>query len=369
MSAPIGAREAVAGARAAARLRLDVAYDGTDFSGWAAQPDRRTVAGELLTALDLLFRPATGVGQGRAVGGPAGVGGEADARRPAAGAGAVSGLTVAGRTDAGVHATGQVCHVDVPAEPWRRLAPSLLRRLAAVLPPDVRVTAAHEVPATFDARFSALWRRYDYRVADAAYGADPLRRHDTLAWPRPLDLDALNAASRGLCGTRDFAAYCRRKEHGTTLRAVTRLDWRRADDGVLVGTVQADAFCQAMVRSLVGALLAVGDGRRPVHWPASLLDRRERASEVTVAPAYGLTLVAVGYPDDPEQYARRAEATRRRRDSDAGGGPGPDALATRRRRDSDAGVGVGPDAVAGPTAAAAPAAGGLRSGPTGSARR
>ncbi|MGK5742844.1 tRNA pseudouridine(38-40) synthase TruA [Micromonospora sp. URMC 103] len=266
------------------RLRLDVSYDGTGFSGWAVQPDRRTVAGVFVEALDLLL-----------------------------GAGTASGLTVAGRTDAGVHATGQVCHVDLPAAVWREREATLLRRLARLLPTDVRVRAVTAVPAEFDARFSATFRRYEYRVTDAPYGADPLRRHEILAWPRPLDLDALNGAAAGLVGEHDFAAYCRRKENATTLREVTRLDWRREPDGVLVATVQADAFCQAMVRSLVGAMLVAGEGRRPVEWPASLLSRRERSGDVTVAPAHGLTLVAVGYPDDPAEYARRAEATRRLR--------------------------------------------------------
>jgi tRNA pseudouridine38-40 synthase len=264
------------------RVRLDVAYDGTHFSGWAAQPERRTVAGVLTDALMRLF-------------------------------GTVEGLTVAGRTDAGVHATGQVCHVDLPAERWAPFADTLIRRLAALLPEDVRVTVAAAVPATFDARFSALSRRYAYRVTDATYGAAPLRRHDTLAWPRPLDLAALRAASTGLLGEHDFAAFCKRREYATTVRAIARLDWRREPDGVLVATVEADAFCQAMVRSIVGALLAVGDGRRPVAWPAALLARTERASEVTVAPPHGLTLVAVAYPEGPEALAARAELTRRRR--------------------------------------------------------
>ncbi|MEG3634163.1 tRNA pseudouridine(38-40) synthase TruA [Micromonospora palythoicola] len=266
------------------RVRLDVAYDGTAFSGWAAQPGRRTVAGVLAEALDLVL-----------------------------GAGVAAGLTVAGRTDAGVHASGQVCHLDLPVDVWRAHEGRLLRRLARLLPTDVRVRAMGAVPASFDARFSATFRRYEYRVTDAPWGADPLRRHETLAWPRALDLDRLAAAAAGLVGEHDFAAYCRRKENATTLREVTRLDWRRDADGILVATVQADAFCQAMVRSLVGAMLVAGDGRRPVRWPADLLTRRERASEVTVAPAHGLTLVAVGYPDDPAEYARRAEATRRLR--------------------------------------------------------
>ncbi|WP_319459811.1 tRNA pseudouridine(38-40) synthase TruA [Micromonospora sp. RTP1Z1] len=266
------------------RLRLDVSYDGTDFSGWAAQPTRRTVAGVLTGTLDLVL-----------------------------GAGTATGLTVAGRTDAGVHATGQVCHLDLPSGVWREHDGRLLRRLARLLPTDVRVRAMTEVPADFDARFSATFRRYEYRVTDAPWGAEPLRRRDTLAWPKPLDLAALNAAAAGLVGEHDFAAYCRRKENATTLREVTRLDWRRDPDGILVATVQADAFCQAMVRSLVGAMLVAGDRRRPVEWPASLLTRRERSSEVTVAAAHGLTLVAVGYPDDPAEYARRADLTRRLR--------------------------------------------------------
>ncbi|MGC5288328.1 tRNA pseudouridine(38-40) synthase TruA [Micromonospora sp. DT231] len=266
------------------RLRLDVSYDGTGFSGWAAQPTRRTVAGVLVETLDLVL-----------------------------GAGTVTGLTVAGRTDAGVHATGQVCHLDLPVDVWRQHEGRLLRRLARLLPTDVRVRAMTDVPADFDARFSATFRRYEYRVTDAPFGAEPLRRHEVLAWPKPLDLAALNAAAAGLVGEHDFAAYCRRKENATTLREVTRLDWRRDPDGILVATVQADAFCQAMVRSLVGAMLVAGDGRRPVEWPGSLLTRQDRSSEVTVAPARGLTLVAVGYPADPSEYARRADLTRRLR--------------------------------------------------------
>ncbi|MEQ4302780.1 tRNA pseudouridine(38-40) synthase TruA [Plantactinospora sp. B6F1] len=266
------------------RVRLDVAYDGGDFSGWAVQPGRRTVAGVLVEALTRIVGPDR-----------------------------VRGLTVAGRTDAGVHASGQVCHLDLPGAVWRQWAETLLRRLAGVLPPDVRVRAVAEVPAEFDARFSATFRRYEYRVTDAPYGAEPLRRHEVLAWPRPLDLAALNQAAAGLVGEHDFAAYCRRKENATTVRELTRLDWRRDPDGVLVATVQADAFCQSMVRSLVGAMLVAGDGRRPVDWPGGLLRRRERASEVSVAPPYGLTLVAVGYPEDPAEYASRALRTRRLR--------------------------------------------------------
>jgi tRNA pseudouridine38-40 synthase len=263
------------------RVRLDVSYDGTDFSGWAVQPSRRTVAGVLVEALARLFDSPVG-------------------------------LTVAGRTDAGVHATGQVCHVDLPAPVFAELESSLLRRLAALMPPDARVRAVTPVPASFDARFSATFRRYEYRVSDAPWGPEPLRRRDTLGWVRPLDLDRLGEAAAGLVGEHDFAAFCKRKEHATTVRAITRLDWRREADGVCVATVQADAFCQAMVRSLVGAMLTVGDGRREPSWPAKLLTLRERSSEVTVAPPHGLTLIAVGYPGEAS-YATRAEATRRLR--------------------------------------------------------
>jgi tRNA pseudouridine38-40 synthase len=275
------------------RVRLDLAYDGTDFHGWAPQPQCRTVAGVLTEALGRVFGPS-----------------------------AVSGLTVAGRTDAGVHATGQVCHVDLPADRWHRVGDTLVRRLAGLLPPDVRVTAATAVPAEFDARFSALARRYRYRVGDAPYGVDPLQRRYTLAWPRPLDVSRLREAAAGLIGEHDFAAFCRRREGATTIRTLTQLDWHRDADGVLVATVVADAFCHSMVRSLVGALLAVGDGRRPPHWPRELLSRGARASEVQVAPPHGLTLVGVDYPDTPEQWAEQARLARRRRNEPLGGGSG-----------------------------------------------
>jgi tRNA pseudouridine38-40 synthase len=258
-----------------ARFRLDITYDGTDFSGWAVQPTRRTVCGVLTDALGRILRTDVG-------------------------------LTVAGRTDAGVHATGQVAHADLPVEvdPAR-----LVRRLARFLPPDVRVRAVTPVPAAFDARFSALRRHYVYRVATAPYGAEPLRARDTLSWPHPVDVDAVNAASQRLLGEHDFAAFCKRREGATTVRALERLSWTRAADGVVSAAVSADAFCHSMVRSLVGALLDVGRGRRGVDWPAELLTRRERGQGVAVAPARGLTLVGVDYPPD-SALAARAEVTR-----------------------------------------------------------
>ncbi|MGH3613132.1 MAG: tRNA pseudouridine(38-40) synthase TruA [Pseudonocardia sp.] len=261
-----------------ARCRFDIAYDGTDFFGWAAQPGLRTVYGVLTEALATVLRVPVQ-------------------------------LTVAGRTDAGVHATGQVAHADLPADVDPRW---LVRRLPRLLPPDVRVRTVIPVPAAFDARFSALRRHYRYRIATAPFGAEPLRARDTIAWPYDLDLDVVRAAADALLGEHDFAAFCRRREGATTVRELQRCSWSREPDGVVTVDLSADAFCHSMVRSLVGALLDVGRGRRVVGWPAALLDRNERASEVPVAPAHGLTLVQVDYPADSE-LAARAAVTRRLR--------------------------------------------------------
>ncbi len=216
-------------------------------------------------------------------------------------------LTVAGRTDAGVHARGQVAHVDVP--PAVAADPLLLRRLNGLLPPDLRVLRVVPAPPGFDARFSALERQYRYRVADRPEAVDPLRRADTIAWPRPLDVALLRAACPPLLGEHDFAAFCRRREGATTVRTLLQVDGEREADGVLRLTVRADAFCHSMVRSLVGALIAVGEGRRPPEWPASLLTRGARATEVAVAPPHGLCLEAVRYPPD-DQLAARQRVTR-----------------------------------------------------------
>jgi tRNA pseudouridine38-40 synthase len=214
-------------------------------------------------------------------------------------------LTVAGRTDAGVHATGQVCHADLPAVPDPR-------RINGLLDPAVRVLAAAVAPPGFDARFSALSRCYEYRVADTAYGVLPLLRYDTVAHPRPLSLQRLRQASKPLLGLHDFAAFCRRREGATTVRTLRRLAWRREPGGVLVAAVEADAFCHQMVRSLVGALLLAGDGRREPDWPAAVLAGGTRQHGAPVAPAHGLTLVGVRYPA-VSRLARQAERTRRRR--------------------------------------------------------
>lgn len=261
------------------RYRLDVAYDGTDFSGWAAQPGRRTVQGELEEALTVVLRlPAR------------------------------ASLTVAGRTDAGVHARGQVCHLDVPAE--IEPPPGAVGRLNGVLPADIRIRRIRRAPDGFDARFSAIWRRYAYRVCDRWENADPLQRRYVLPFVHELDLDAMNEAARGLVGEHDFAAYCRRREGATTIRRLLDLRWERDEAGLAVAWVRADAFCHSMVRALIGALMSVGTGRKPVDWPAQVLAARVRDSAVRVMPAQGLTLEEVGYPDDALVAARAAETRR-----------------------------------------------------------
>jgi tRNA pseudouridine38-40 synthase len=221
-------------------------------------------------------------------------------------------LTVAGRTDAGVHATGQVAHCDVPRDIWERHREKLLRRLRGVLAPDIAVPAVAEAPPEFDARFGALARHYVYRLTDDPSGPPPLRRGDTVGWPRTLDVEAMALATGLLLGEHDFAAFCRRREGATTVRTLLALDVVRTGKLITV-SASADAFCHSMVRSLVGALLAVGEGRRLPEWPAGLLARSDRASDVPVAPAGGLTLVRVDYPPDDE-LAARALVTRARRD-------------------------------------------------------
>ena len=218
-------------------------------------------------------------------------------------------LTVAGRTDAGVHATGQVAHADLPASvdpDW------LVRRLARLLPVDVRVRAVTPVPAAFDARFSALRRHYRYRVATAPYGAEPLRARDTLAWPHALDVDVVNAASALLLGEHDFAAFCKRRQGATTVRTLLDHRWDRAPDGTVEATVVADAFCHSMVRALVGAVVPVGEGRLEADVPRAVLEGGVRDPRVRVMPPHGLSLEQVTYPPDDELAARAAESRVRR---------------------------------------------------------
>jgi tRNA pseudouridine38-40 synthase len=278
-----GGLVSLSSSRRMTRLRLDIAYDGTDFAGWAAQTGQRTVAGVVDDALSTVFRT------------------------PVA-------LRAAGRTDTGVHATGQVAHVDVPADAIAHAYPRavrpgdgeflpLVRRLARLLPMDVRVRDIIRAPAGFDARFSALRRHYEYRLSTAPYGAEPRQARYMTPWPRPLDVDAMSAASRELVGLHDFAAFCRHREGATTIRDLQRLDWSKIGH-LVTGHVTADAFCWSMVRSLVGALLAVGEGRRDPAWCVRLLSESRRSSDFAAAPPQGLTLVGVDYPTDDQLEAR-----------------------------------------------------------------
>ncbi|MER6344458.1 tRNA pseudouridine(38-40) synthase TruA [Streptomyces sp. NPDC001595] len=266
------------------RVRLDLSYDGTGFHGWAKQAGgKRTVQGEIEDALRTVTRSRE-----------------------------TYELTVAGRTDAGVHARGQVAHVDLPEEVWREHHEKLLKRLAGRLPKDVRVWALREAPSGFNARFSAVWRRYAYRVTDNPGGVDPLLRGHVLWHDWPLDVDAMNEAARGLLGEHDFAAYCKKREGATTIRTLQELSLVRGDDGIVTATVRADAFCHNMVRSLIGALLFVGDGHRPADWPAKVLAAGVRDSAVHVVRPHGLTLEEVGYPADELLAARSREARNKR---------------------------------------------------------
>lgn len=223
-------------------------------------------------------------------------------------------LTVAGRTDAGVHARGQVAHVDLPTTTARD--PLLLRRLNGLMPPDVGMRKVALASPGFDARFSALSRTYRYQVADRPEAVDPLRRREVLSRSRPLDLEAMQAACLLLLGEHDFAAFCRRRDGATTVRTLLQLEWARRPDDILVMTARADAFCHSMVRSLVGAMLAVGEGRRRSSWPASLLASSGRVSDVVVAPPRGLVLERVDYPPDAELMARQAVTRALRTQSD-----------------------------------------------------
>jgi tRNA pseudouridine38-40 synthase len=229
-------------------------------------------------------------------------------------------LTVAGRTDAGVHARGQVAHADIPADRWADAGHSAARRLARLLPPDVRVHQVAAAPPGFDARFSAIWRRYAYRVCDDPAQADPLGRHTTLWYRSRLDVAAMNEAARQCLGEHDFAAFCRRRDGASTVRTLLRLDWSRSGPALAEATVVADAFCHNMVRALVGALLKVGDGSRPTSWPAQVLAAGVRDPAVQVAAPHGLCLEEVGYPADAD-LAARATVTRNRRPAPAGTAP------------------------------------------------
>jgi tRNA pseudouridine38-40 synthase len=279
------------------RLRLDLAYDGTAFAGWGIQPDLRTVQGVLEEALAVLLQHPL-----------------SDVR-----------LVVAGRTDAGVHAIGQVAHIDISEARWRRLRSArrggtaeqaFARRLNGIVggrTADLVVTRVSVAAPGFDARFSPLWRRYEYRVADAISLRDPRRRGHTLWHAGELNVAVMDAAAQQLVGLHDFAAFCKPRERATTVRTLLHYRWVRDEFGVLVADVRADAFCHSMVRSLVGGVLAVGLGDLTQHQLENILRNAVKANAFPVVVARGLTLAEVGYPAD-EQLQARATLTRARRE-------------------------------------------------------
>jgi len=284
------------------RMRLDIAYDGTNFAGWGKQPRLRTVQGTIEDALSVIFRRF----------------------------GVLPSLVVAGRTDAGVHASGQVAHLDLTEAQLHSLdrprrgnlhgkrydgPASLARRINGIAGLEADIFLARSMIAAdgFDARFSPLWRRYEYRIADNESPRDPRHRNHTLWYPATLDVDAMNVAANELLGLHDWAAYCKPREGATTVRSLERFRWTRNDEGIIVAELRADAFCHSMVRSLVGAGVSVGQGKLETERPADIRDERSKESEYKVMPAKGLTLVEVGYPED-DDLAARAELTRSRRD-------------------------------------------------------
>lgn len=272
--------------RPAARLRIDLAYDGTNYAGWAIQPDHTTVQGLLEQALAVVLRLPTPVR-----------------------------VWCAGRTDSGVHARGQVVHVDVPADALVVSEERLAIQLRGVLPADIVVQRVRRTSSDFDARFSCSWRRYEYLIDDRGIGVDPLARAFVVENYRPLDVDLMNLASAPFLGLRDFAAFCKPREGRTTIRHLMNFSWTRTLDGLVRADVKADAFCHSMVRFLVGCMLPVGEGRKPTSWPRDILAggvRPEGEPGFNLAPAHGLVLAEVAYPDDSE-LAARAAATRDRR--------------------------------------------------------
>jgi tRNA pseudouridine38-40 synthase len=270
------------------RVRLDLSYDGGPFSGWALQPGRRTVQGVLEEALHMLLRRSVRV-------------------------------TVAGRTDAGVHARGQVVHLDLTEAEWQGLprgheldpAVAMQRRLRGALSRILGdLTGAVEVrrislaPEGFDARFSALWRRYSYRIADGPALWDPLGRYSTLWHKNPLDVSLLNEGASKLLGLQNFLSFCKPREGATTIRELQRFEFARAEDGVIVATVQADAFCHNMVRALIGSALYVGEGVEEPGWLYERLLAQKRDAKSILAAPHPLVLEEVAYPSDDELLAR-----------------------------------------------------------------
>jgi tRNA pseudouridine38-40 synthase len=248
------------------RVRMTVAYDGSGFHGFSENRGVRTVGGDLARALETVLRqPVT--------------------------------LVVAGRTDRGVHAWGQVVSFDV--DPDADLV-RLQRHLNSMLGPAIAVRAAAVAPAWFDARRSALARRYRYTVLNRPV-PDPFLAATSWHVPEPLDLAALRLACDPIIGEHDFASFCRvprRVPDASLVRRVDDARWHDLGQGVLRFDIDASSFCQQMVRALVGTMVPMGAGRRRAGEMAAVLRARSRASASRIAPARGLCLWEVVYPTD-----------------------------------------------------------------------
>jgi tRNA pseudouridine38-40 synthase len=244
------------------RVRLLVAYLGTGFHGFAAQPGQHTVAGSLVHALERQLRHTVE-------------------------------LTCAGRTDAGVHAWGQVVSLDVRSD--ADLA-DLTRAVNRTLRPAIVVRAAEPAPDDFSARYSARWRRYRYTIVNRPV-PDPFAAATAWHVETSLDLAAMRLAADPLVGEHDFSAFCRRPPKGSLVRLVTDVQWVDAGDGVLRFEIEATSFCQQQVRAIVGTLVDVGRGRRKAGEMAGILRGGNRAAAGQLAPPHGLCLWSVGYDD------------------------------------------------------------------------
>jgi tRNA pseudouridine38-40 synthase len=273
------------------RLRIDFGYDGTDFFGWSKQPDLRTIQGAFLDALTLIF-------------------GESEIDFS---------LRVAGRTDAGVHALNQVAHFDLTQSQLARLGretiDDIAYKLNRLLADDIRVSKVGIAPVGFDARFSAINRRYRYRLADNLAFKNPLETRFTLDVAGELAIDAMNEAGGHLLGLHDFASFCKPREGSTTIRELQEITVSRVAGQVVEVEIQADAFCHNMVRSIVGALIAVGQGRATPSKIKQLLEQTNREGSYKVVSPHGLSLLGIGYPPD-DQLAAQAEKAQNLRSLD-----------------------------------------------------
>jgi tRNA pseudouridine38-40 synthase len=254
------------------RLRVDLTYEGTNFSGWAKQPNERTVQEEVEKALGTITQTKVAT-------------------------------IVAGRTDAGVHAKHQVIHTDLPTQTDIN---NLSFRLNQILDADIRVLMAQWAPDNFHARFTAISRTYQYKIIDGGKVTAPLDRHDSTEWFRPLDIELMNSGSKLLLGVHDFFAFCKFREGGSTIKNLLTFNWYRDEKDVVICEISADSFRYNMVRNLVGAAVCVGEGRFKPEWMFDTLKNKERIPDSYVFPAKGLTLISVQYPP-VEQYLSNYE--------------------------------------------------------------